>query len=365
MLTSNIEKGELGEKHVYSAIIEAAKISNTDVRVYNNVILEFPSMYGRLGMLTTEIDHVVITPCFIVLIETKNDYYKINNYEDYNWQLLNDTETSNPIMQNQLHKSIFCSVFDVLREKVLTVECLLKCNNCRTKTQFPNDFVLGSDNIRDGFVLLLATKGSELERDSLCNKLKDIELSSNSKREAHIENIKNAEKIERWTRTHEGHYNFKRTDIAICPACGGRLFFRGYLGVDYSRGNTRKSQQYLIGCSNYRITGCSYHKNYKKEKGVGFDEVHSITLQERMGWNQMEVEQKTILDKYYEQKIELEEREKVIIKLNNRVNELTRTIDEKNKYISSLSDQVKKNEEKVICFQEQFKQICGPLYIKK
>ena len=69
---------------------------------------------------------------------------------------MNGKTTDNPIVQNHYHKQIFCSLFNISRENVITVELLLEYENCKYRTQFPNDYVLGHDNLFDALCLLLA-----------------------------------------------------------------------------------------------------------------------------------------------------------------------------------------------------------------
>ncbi|OYP59669.1 hypothetical protein CG709_00355, partial [Lachnotalea glycerini] len=103
---NNIEKGIVGEQEVINIIKKAIKLNQIQARIYNNVILEFPSMYGDNGYLTTELDHIIVTDYFVYIIETKNEHYMKCSYKDEQWKLMSNEEVSNPLIQNRLHKNI-------------------------------------------------------------------------------------------------------------------------------------------------------------------------------------------------------------------------------------------------------------------
>ena len=54
---SNIEKGTQGEKYVRDVIEKASKLVGKTIRVFNHVILDFYSVYGKR---IAEIDHIIV-----------------------------------------------------------------------------------------------------------------------------------------------------------------------------------------------------------------------------------------------------------------------------------------------------------------
>ena len=78
------EKGQEGERIARDIIQKVVDCYKGEINVYNNIILELPSVFGVSGngIITTEIDHLIITPYLIVLIETKNEAYLKCDYKD-------------------------------------------------------------------------------------------------------------------------------------------------------------------------------------------------------------------------------------------------------------------------------------------
>ena len=146
--------------------------------------------------------------------------------------------------QTHYHKQIFCSLFNISRENVITVECLLEYEKCRYRTQFPNDYVLGHDNLFDALCLLLANSKETDLYDELCKELEIIESSSIGREEEHKENIDEVSEIEEKTRTRDKHYRFKRTDIVKCPNCDGNLVFRYKPWVKIELGNKNNTKNH-------------------------------------------------------------------------------------------------------------------------
>ena len=141
---NNIEKGNQGEAYVRDIIEQASKFVGKTIRVFNHVILDFPSEYGTR---TAEIDHIIVTDDRIIIGETKAAKYVQTDYSEETWTLLNGFTTDNPIEQNHFHKLIFCSHFDIPREQVVTVEFLLEYSERSLRSHYPNDYVLGKDNL--------------------------------------------------------------------------------------------------------------------------------------------------------------------------------------------------------------------------
>lgn len=169
---TNEEKGILGEKYVSKKIKEVIKTLGKDIRLYGPIILKYYSIYGEM---TCEIDHIIVLGNTIILGETKNGSYENIDYEASCWTLLNRNDiTDNPIVQNHYHKEVFCSEFGLERHNVVTVEFLLNYEECKIRTQNPNDYVLGKDNIDKYLLLLLYFYSDNIEKcdnSKLCEKL--------------------------------------------------------------------------------------------------------------------------------------------------------------------------------------------------
>lgn len=119
-------EGEKGELFVYSIVEKVLKRMDYRYGIARNSILPFDSVYGEKGYITAEFDIIVFTPFFVFLFEIKNEFYNNYDYQEPLWKLANNQMVSNPITQNHTHKQVFCSEFNIPREKVITVEILLK-----------------------------------------------------------------------------------------------------------------------------------------------------------------------------------------------------------------------------------------------
>lgn len=367
-LINNIEKGKVGEGKVVEAIYKASKMADVKLKLFNNLILEFPSMFGEDGTMTTEIDHIAIVGKYIFIIETKMDKYMPYDYSENRWTLFNGTTTSNPIIQNRLHKNVFSSVFGIDRSVIFTVECLLNYQNCRIKTQYPNDYVLGNDNLIDGLALLFKTDTTDFDYNDLFERLTLLERESGLNRKKHENFLATANKFWKWARSHEGHYNFKETDVALCT-CGGMLVIKGGKWPDYKRGNKRASWQQMIGCTNYKKdgTGCNVKFYYDTQLGRGFDKVVTTSIEERMGWEEMEASQTTLLDRYLNQEQIIKEKQEQMNLLKRRVEEQQRVIEklkEENSVQKSRVDKVMSEQNCMKKELEKYLHLIGPLYRK-
>lgn len=162
----NTVKGQEGEAFVICEIGKVENFLDKTIRCFNHIILDFDSVYGSR---TVELDHIIICGDKILIGETKNANYISTDYSEMPWNLMNGEMTDNPIVQNHYHKQIFCSLFNISRENVITAEFLLEYENCKYRTQYPNDFVLGHDNLFDGLCLLLADSKETNLYGELCN----------------------------------------------------------------------------------------------------------------------------------------------------------------------------------------------------
>jgi len=292
---SNIEKGTQGEAYVRDVIEKASKFVGKTIRVFNHVILDFYSVYGKR---TAEIDHIIVLDDKIIIGETKAANYVRTDYGEVPWMLLNGDTTDNPIVQNHYHKQVFCSCFDIPREQVVTVEFLLEYSKCSLRSHYPNDYVLGKDNLLEGLCLLFSEDKGKQNFDELCKQLEKIETKSVWRDAEHKENLEEIREIEEKTRTRDKHYRFKRTDIVNCPLCDGFLEFRYKTWVKKELGNKKNTWNIALGCSNYPKTGCNIFIKPKKDGGQGFDDVKEIHIEERMGWTMEERHAGAILDEY-------------------------------------------------------------------
>lgn len=362
---SNIEKGTQGEAYVRDVIEKASKFVGKTVRVFNHVILDFYSVYGKR---TAEIDHIIVTDDKIIIGETKAANYVHTDYSEVPWTLLSGDTTDNPIVQNHYHKQVFCSCFGIPRERVITVEFLLEYSNCGLRSQYPNDYVLGKDNLLKGLCLLFSESKETLNFDELCKQLERIEAASVGRENEHEENLKEVREIEEKTRTRDKHYRFKRTDIAKCPLCDGFLVFRYKPWVKKKLGNINNTWNIALGCSNYPITGCNVFITPRKDGGQGFDDVEEIHIEDRMEWTMEERHVGSILDEHINLKKE-NERLKVDLqaersRIQDKDNQII-DLRETNNHLRSDVNKANNRAKIAECECKRFKRLFGKLYVKR
>lgn len=183
----------------------------------------------------------------------------------------------------------------------------------------------------------------------------------------HIENINTVKDIMKWIKTHEKAYIFSFLDTVKCPQCGSYLFFRKKNNPDFIRNNIRKSKQYFLGCKNYSVTGCKMRVNYSDKKGSGFKTVSKTSIEERIGWRELDKTNMNILESY---KFLLKENEELksqieMIKSNLKYNEeMIKRVTLENKNLIKENDEIKKKNEELQSKQFQFKHLFWKLYIK-
>lgn len=229
--------GKKGENEVIQIINRCIQKHSINAKLFNNVILEYNSVYNKLSV---EIDHIIVVGRNVIIVETKNAKFERCKYDNKNWRLANNgRKVSNPIRQNRWHKAVFCDRFQLDPQQVVTIEVLLRNEIIEPRTKYPNDYILGVNNYQKGLELLVFECNNGLLLDDLCCKLKDLESKSFKRREKHEDTIMECLKIQKIIKKETGRI-FALTDRVKCPMCNGELVFR-------HRGNDKES--YFWGCN--------------------------------------------------------------------------------------------------------------------
>ena len=189
--------------------------------VFNNYILENRNR-------SIEIDHIVVNPCGVFVIETKNYRGRIlGNREDQKWTQIKENETKtfyNPVLQNKTHVNAIKSILPVGTPIFsLVVFIGTNINDVRSSD------IITLDELKDK----LDTKNKLLkDKQTLAIALKLEEKRIKISDEEHKENIAKRNKC---------------IDDGICPDCGGKLILK----------NGKYGE--FLGCSNY--PRCKFRKN--------------------------------------------------------------------------------------------------------
>jgi hypothetical protein len=228
-------KGMIGERKVRK---ELTKLSPSSYRVLNNIII-------KANKGTTQVDHIVISPVGIFVIETKNYKGRIygNDDSEYWTQSIygHKTKFSNPIRQNWGH---IYALKNLLREyKDLSYHpVILFLDKANLQDLNVKSHVIHLKKLVD---TIMNYKGprhlSHNEIENIYNILSEASINDKTLKEQHIERIKWNTKIRQL-----------KEKALICPKCGGRL--------------TKRDGRYgeFYGCENF--PRCKYATNLRTIK---------------------------------------------------------------------------------------------------
>lgn len=211
-------KGIMGELWVKQ---ELKKLPKDKYKVLNDIML-------KTNDTTHQIDHLIVSPYGIFVIEMKN-YYGLISGTDNNdkWiQYLgkNKFYFKNPIHQNYGHVKALEELLELDNNLFISIVCFSNQAKLKVDTKnnvVPLDYLV--NNIRQYQNVIL-----ESDLETIYNRIVKLNIKDKLERRTHVKNIKNKivedkEKIENM----------------ICPKCGGNLVVRN------SKYGT------FIGCSNY------------------------------------------------------------------------------------------------------------------
>ena len=221
-------RGYMGEFWVKQAL---KKLPKDKYIVLNDIMI-------KQNNNTHQIDHLIISPFGIFVIEMKNYYGLIigNEYKDKWIQYLGKKKSYfyNPIHQNYGHVKALEELLNLDNNVIIPIVCFsnqakLKIDSKSTVTQL--DFLVKNINKYQNIIL-------ESNLEAIQNKITEVNITDNKEKKKNIKNIKN--KI---------NEDNKKENNMICPKCGGKLIIRN---GKYSK---------FIGCSNY--PKCRFTKKYK------------------------------------------------------------------------------------------------------
>lgn len=214
-------KGRFGEKRVAHIL---GRLPQDRYRVINNLMLRTPA--GS----TTQIDHVVVSVYGIFAIETKfyNGWIYGGEDSEYWTQNIygNKYRLRNPVYQNQGHiRALKSFLKDYGHVPYISIVAFSRQASLRISVNAP---VVYWDQILSVINQFEDRCISDIQADSIFNRLLSANIDSKENRKVHIQNIR---------------ANEFRRDSAVaagkCPRCGGNLVLRhGQYGDFY-------------GCSNY------------------------------------------------------------------------------------------------------------------
>lgn len=202
-------KGKLGERKVRKQL---GKLPSESYRVLNDLVIK-----SKTG--TSQIDHVVISPYGIFVIETKNYKGWIYGREDSEYWTQSmfraKTKFRNPIKQNWAHiyalKETLPEYRDISYHPVILFvgKAKLMALDVKTDVIHPDMLYETITRPREGQRLRI------MEIEKIFNLLEERSIKDKEARENHVSRTKWRVKIAKM-----------KEQVLICPKCGGRLVKR-------------------------------------------------------------------------------------------------------------------------------------------
>lgn len=211
-------KGILGEKIVAFIL---SSLSN-DYYVFNDV-------YVEVGGHNTQIDHVVVSPFGIFVIETKNYKGWIFGNDDQQYWIKNmygrKYKFYNPVLQNRAHTKALHQYLNISNSFFIPVVVFLSGVTLKCETTAN---VIKMWSLRRFIRKYTRPVFNDVEVQEIVNKLREIFVEDKAQQRKHIKSVKDTA-------------NRSENLIAnrICPRCGGKVIVReGRYGE-------------FLGCQNY------------------------------------------------------------------------------------------------------------------
>ncbi|KPQ00282.1 MAG: Zn-finger domain associated with topoisomerase type I [Bacteroidetes bacterium HLUCCA01] len=211
-------KGWLGEKK--TSLIVWLSLSRKTYRRFNNVII--PSKNG-----TTQIDHLIISPFGVFIIETKNKKgWIFGSANKPTWtQVLYDNRFSfqNPFRQTYRQKKILSAFLDLDESKVHPIVYFV--GDCKFKTPMPGNVIRKrlASHIKRYTEHVFSTPEVERIISAIEKHLSESDLTS---------------------RDHRHSLRERLSSTDTCPKCGSKL-------VERSIKNGPRAGETFLGCESF------------------------------------------------------------------------------------------------------------------
>jgi predicted RNA-binding Zn-ribbon protein involved in translation (DUF1610 family) len=211
-------KGKYGEKRVSSILISLPD----EYYLFNDI-------YIQVNGKSVQIDHVIVSPYGIFVIETKNytgwifgsDYSEFWTKNMYG----NKYQFQNPLKQNYSHVKALESFFGIPDNKFIPIVVFLRGSTLKCNTK---GIVIYSSQLIDTIYRYTTPVISTVDIQKFTEKLSRLNLVTKETKKEHKQNIRQI-----ITNRNSMIYN------GICPKCGNQLIERkGKYGT-------------FTGCSNY------------------------------------------------------------------------------------------------------------------
>lgn len=205
-------------------------------RKFHDVII--PSNNG-----TTQVDHILVSPFGLFIVETKNRTGWIYGSETQeNWTQVvykNKYSFQNPLKQTHRHKKVLSKYLDIDESYIETV--IVFVGDSQFKTELPSNVL--SSGLGSYIKQFNDTVLSDTEVERISGLLSDVKTKNKISKQEHIQSL------------HERH-----SSDTVCPKCGSDLVER----------TVKETGSKFLGCSSY--PKCKFSKqiqnNYEKKNPV-------------------------------------------------------------------------------------------------
>ncbi|CAK8719200.1 MAG: Topoisomerase DNA binding C4 zinc finger [Candidatus Electronema aureum] len=206
LLKSRRFKGMVGELRINRAI--RRHLNRKVYHTFSNLLL--PTTNG-----TTQIDHVVVSPYGIFVIETKNMQGMISGgRQERSWtQQIGAYVNSfqNPLHQNYKHTKTFHELLGINEKYIFSL--IVFAGNCCFETEMPDNVVL-----RDEFISFIKAQKKKLlssaQVDAAINTIKNRKLKNSfHNRRLHVKHV-------------QAIATEKKSKYQLCPRCGAEMIVR-------------------------------------------------------------------------------------------------------------------------------------------
>ena len=210
---SKVSRGDKGEKLVSSLLEE--------IKEYK-YILNDVTFLNKKSEMTHQIDHILIHPHGVFVIETKNYYGKISTVKDETFWIkeVNGEKVtiSNPLKQNKSHA---ITIWKILHGEYNVIPVVVFVQN--------NAPYLGDENVINLDDLLLFIESypydHKYQKKTIDKIYKAIHRKiSKVSKEEHIENISYLKQIKKEIKNEIAY----AVENNLCPRCGSKMLSKGY-----------------------------------------------------------------------------------------------------------------------------------------
>jgi restriction system protein len=212
---------------------------------FHDVII--PSNHG-----TTQVDHILVSPFGLFVVETKN--YKgwiYGSADQSTWTQViykSKHKFQNPLRQTHRHKKILSKYLGVSESTIQPVVSFV--GDVRFKTELPSNVLRSGLSSYIKQFKEVVFSDDEIER--ITGLLSNVKSESKISKSEHIQSLKE-----------------RHSSTTICPKCGSELVMR-----EVKQG-ARKGSQFL-GCSGY--PKCRFTRDIKQETGGSWTFTIIVTL---------------------------------------------------------------------------------------